>query len=380
MRSAYLLAVLIGSCCPWATASADDPDFQRVLNEARSLAGQGKYEEALRKHLWFHENSKNAPGMGGVRLSFALADWIKLGEKYPKAREALVGVRDDDLRAFEAGRGTFELFHDLASIDRYLDERAKTIALFKEIRIKKPELAALCYLVAEEDLASAREYAICGEFIADATARLDQMASNREMQAKFALKGQPRMEKMADQAFVKSVRRLVEILVGAGRKPEAEDVRTRALVVLDNPSIRSAVEDAVRGPKPSNGEELAVREVVERYVQAREVADPKAIEALFTADADQLVSDGAWRKGRDELVRGMIESSRKNPDRRTITVESVRFLAPDVALADGRYKQEAAQSGGTDREMWTSIALKRGPDGWKIAAIRNMLPSAPPAR
>src|SRR4051794_22848937 len=128
---------------------------------------------------------------------------------------------------------------------------------------------------------------------------------------------------------------------------------------------------------PAATGEAAVRDVVRRYVEARESRDPKAIEELFTDDADQLVSDGTWRRGRDALVRGMLESSKKNPARRSITVESVRFLTADVALADGRYTQKG-QAGGNDREMWTAITLKRGPDGWRIAAIRNMLPSAPP--
>jgi uncharacterized protein (TIGR02246 family) len=130
-------------------------------------------------------------------------------------------------------------------------------------------------------------------------------------------------------------------------------------------------------PAAVSAGETAVRAIVQKYVDAREAKDPKAIEELFTDDADQLVSDGTWRKGRDALVRGMLESSKKNPARRSITVESVRFLTPDVALADGRYTQKG-QAGGKDREMWTAITLKRGPDGWQIAAIRNMLPSAPP--
>jgi hypothetical protein len=29
--------------------------------------------------------------------------------------------------------------------------------------------------------------------------------------------------------------------------------------------------------------------------------------------------------------------------------------------------------------MWAAIVLRRGPDGWRIAAIRNMLPAAPTA-
>jgi uncharacterized protein (TIGR02246 family) len=124
-------------------------------------------------------------------------------------------------------------------------------------------------------------------------------------------------------------------------------------------------------------DEIAVRQVVQKYVDAREASDARAIEPLFTADADQLVSDGTWRRGRDELVKGMLESSKKNPAKRSITVESVRFLSPEVALADGRYIQKA-QPGAKDRVMWTAITLKRGPDGWRIAAIRNMLPAEAP--
>jgi uncharacterized protein (TIGR02246 family) len=130
-------------------------------------------------------------------------------------------------------------------------------------------------------------------------------------------------------------------------------------------------------PAAPSADESAVRAVIQKYINARESRDPKAIEALFTEDADQLVSDGTWRRGRDTLVRGMLESSRRNPARRSITVESVRFLSPEVALVDGRYIQAGAD-GGKDREMWTAITLKRVAGTWRIAAIRNMLPSAPP--
>ncbi|WP_435015909.1 SgcJ/EcaC family oxidoreductase [Tundrisphaera sp. TA3] len=126
----------------------------------------------------------------------------------------------------------------------------------------------------------------------------------------------------------------------------------------------------------ADGDEAAVRDVVRKYVEAREARDPAAIEALFTQDADQLVSDGTWRKGREVLVKGMLESSRRNAAKRTIAVEAVRFLAADVALVDGRYRQEG-QAGAPDRVMWTTITLRRDGAAWRIAAIRNMLPAPP---
>lgn len=124
-------------------------------------------------------------------------------------------------------------------------------------------------------------------------------------------------------------------------------------------------------------EEAAIRDLVKKYVDARERKDAQAIEALFTKDADQLVSSGEWRKGRDEVVKGTMASSQSDAGKRTITLESIRFIAPNVALADGRY-EIAGGAGGESRKMWTAFVLNRGADGWRIAAIRNMLPA--PAR
>jgi uncharacterized protein (TIGR02246 family) len=113
-------------------------------------------------------------------------------------------------------------------------------------------------------------------------------------------------------------------------------------------------------------------------MDARDKQDAPAIESLFTPDADQLVSSGEWRKGRPEVVKGTMASSQSNGGKRTITVESVRLLTPGIAIADGRYDL-AGGTGGETRHMWTSIVAVKTPDGWKIAAIRNMLP-APPAK
>ena len=127
----------------------------------------------------------------------------------------------------------------------------------------------------------------------------------------------------------------------------------------------------------TTGAESAVRAVIEKYVAAREASNEKALAALFTDDADQLVSTGEWRKGRAAVVQGTLASSQTTGGIRSITVESVRFLSADIAVADGRYEIAAMNSGAT-RRMWTCFVLKRTSDGWRIAAIRNMLP-APPA-
>ena len=123
-------------------------------------------------------------------------------------------------------------------------------------------------------------------------------------------------------------------------------------------------------------DEEAVRAVVRRYVEAREARDPKAVAALFTADADQLVSSGEWRQGRDNVVSGSLASSQAGGTR-AIEVERVRFVTEAVAVADGRYSITGLAS--ADRRMWSTFVMVKAAGEWRIAAIRNMLP-APASR
>jgi len=141
--------------------------------------------------------------------------------------------------------------------------------------------------------------------------------------------------------------------------------------------LAAAVATPAQVPAGRTADEAAIRKVVDQYVSAREQTDAQAIASLFAADADQLVSSGEWRRGRDAVVKGTMASSQSTGGKRTITVESIRFITRDVALADGRY-EISGLSGNQTRRMWTSLVLSRTAEGWRIAAIRNMLP-APPA-
>lgn len=147
----------------------------------------------------------------------------------------------------------------------------------------------------------------------------------------------------------------------------------RAMMLASAMALGAAAPAAAQ-PAAATTDEAAVRDVVRRYVEARERRDASRLEKLFTADADQLVSSGEWRRGRDGVVKGGLASSARNAGTRTIVVETVRMLGPDVAIADGRY-----EIGGTEtRRMWTTFVMARQGGEWRIAAIRNMLP-APPA-
>jgi uncharacterized protein (TIGR02246 family) len=140
-------------------------------------------------------------------------------------------------------------------------------------------------------------------------------------------------------------------------------------------TIVMAVSLFAQTPSPTIEDQLTIRNLVYQYMAARDHQDAAALEALLTPDADQLVSSGERRKGRAEVVKGTLASSQNTGGKRTISVTSVRFLAPGVAIADGRYELTGL-AGGEDRKMWTSLIMTRTSDGWLIAGIRNMVPAA----
>jgi len=123
-------------------------------------------------------------------------------------------------------------------------------------------------------------------------------------------------------------------------------------------------------------DEAAVRAVIQAFLDTREKNDAAGLAALLTADVDQRQTSGNMRSGRDAVVSGSLSTQQSTGGRRTISVDSLRFVGPDVAIADGRY-DSMGRADGTDQRMLTSMVLRREGGAWKIAAIRNMLPNEP---
>ena len=147
-------------------------------------------------------------------------------------------------------------------------------------------------------------------------------------------------------------------------------IASLALVMLFVPATAPA-QSADRA-----ADEQAVRAVIKAFIDTREADDAAGLAALLTADVDQRQTSGNVRSGRDAVVSGTMTTQQSTGGRRTIAVDSLRFVGADVAIADGRY-DSVGRTDGTDQRMLTSMVLRREGGAWKIAAIRNMLPSTP---
>ena len=140
-------------------------DMMKYLTDAQNLADNGKYQEALKRYVWFHNHSlEHDPAMRGVRLSFALRYWKQLGDVYPPALTELKKIRDQKTSLVANGKGSRGLFIDVRGLNRTLNDNSKTVELFRIIDQKDEYLAKQCWDVVKSDVIKNKAYNVAKKY------------------------------------------------------------------------------------------------------------------------------------------------------------------------------------------------------------------------
>jgi uncharacterized protein (TIGR02246 family) len=139
---------------------------------------------------------------------------------------------------------------------------------------------------------------------------------------------------------------------------------------------------AVKAQTPStvNTDEAAIRQIVQQVQDAWNAHDGKAFAAPFATDADYVVVNGMYAKGRETIERGhtAIFTTIYKDSRNVSTFKSVRFLRPDVAVAHVEWNLEFKMNGETRKgHAMNTMILTKESGKWSIAAFQNT-PIEPP--
>ena len=244
----------------WSPSS--NPDPSKIFEEMRDDVDAGRYEIALQKHVWFHKNAlKFEPSLYGVRLSYALSNWTKLGAKYKPAITKLEEIRSESAKTITAkqpeGGGKqsqealYSLFHDVTAIDESQGQTNKTTELFVQLDNEQKSLATKVYSIAQPALLKSKKYELCGKYI------------NPKKDWKQILLGYKRNLKLAeDPKFGDDLKRfgqlslteksasLVAILAINKRQEEANEVAKKAKATWDNKEFHQVLDDALKGKFP----------------------------------------------------------------------------------------------------------------------------------
>ncbi len=127
-------------------------------------------------------------------------------------------------------------------------------------------------------------------------------------------------------------------------------------------------------PKLSSADETAIRRVVQAVQDAWNAHDGKAFAAQFAADADYVVVNGMYIKGREEIERGHVQifTTIYKDSRNVATVKAIRPLRPDVAVAHVEWNLEfKVNDQPTKARGITTMIMTREGGKWSIAAFQN---------
>lgn len=206
-------------------------DMQKYLQDTVIITKKGKYKEALERHVWFHDNAlEHAPSMTGVRLSFALSYWTDLGAKYPPALEKLNEIRNQKEQVLRLGKGGFDLFHDVTSINRVLNEDERSIKLFKEIEKETPERIEQLWIVVKDIAFQQKDHKLLNRHIKDTEQEYRNIYSDYLRDFKM-FKEQDELKWIKDR-FRKVIDLLIELSKFNGDEAMANKIEERASKVL----------------------------------------------------------------------------------------------------------------------------------------------------
>jgi len=229
-----------------------DPDPQAILQEARADTKAGRYETALAKHVWFHQNALSIhPSLYGVRLSFALSYWWELATEYPAALTKLKEIRDTAEGNVRGGKNVRESFHDMESINDHLDEQSKTKELFESLHENDPKTAKEVFDLAQPSLIKGKAYVLVGKYISpkDDFGKMREGYRQNKKLADDTRFGARHLE-FANKKFANDSTTLVAILTLNDRKKESEEIAASARAEWDDDSFHAALEKALMGVVP----------------------------------------------------------------------------------------------------------------------------------
>ena len=131
-------------------------------------------------------------------------------------------------------------------------------------------------------------------------------------------------------------------------------------------------------------DETAIRKLVQQIQDGWNAHDARAAAAPFAIDADFVVVTGLHLKGRDEIEKGFafrLSQPDYKASKNTITIKSIRFLRPDVAVVHTTFDIEYSEGGEVkkDHAIETAVVTKERGE-WSIVAFHNTViaPQQPP--
>ncbi len=146
-------------------------------------------------------------------------------------------------------------------------------------------------------------------------------------------------------------------------------MKTHFIICL---SLACALQCPAEDPTP---EIAGLQKAAAEFVTAYNKQDATAIAALFTEDGEMADLSGTnLTSGRDEIQARYEQIFSDDPLHIAIEVDSVRFVAPNLAIEDGTFHLTPAddESAPPRSTTYTAVLIQDDAGAWRIASTRSL--------
>lgn len=145
-----------------------------------------------------------------------------------------------------------------------------------------------------------------------------------------------------------------------------------ALIIFTAAALAFAQENP-KGAEMSK-DEANIRQAVQQLENGWNTRDGKAFAAPFTADADYVVVNGMYIKGREAINKGhqqIFDTVYKDSTNKA-TVKGVRFVRADVAIVHVEWELAVRYEGKEEKgKALNTLIMTKDGNKWSIAAFHN---------
>lgn len=216
---------------------------RQSLADARAAFDAEEFSAALRNYEYFFDHAlEEDESFYGVRLSYCLDEWSRLGSKYPPAQERLQFKAEEAHQLLLSTREPSR-FHDYMAICEYLRRGSASIDAFLALHRSDRELAESIVRFIWDELVDSKQWEVCASYLvnppsdyANALRKFDQ--SMKICVADPSLGG-IEFENQINGWYVRDVANIILVLSNSRRSMEA---RTIAAVMESDMKKRSRLD------------------------------------------------------------------------------------------------------------------------------------------
>ena len=238
MKTTLIAAALILSASLPVYAEQDMRQYSR---KTRTLIKEGKHKEALERCLWFHNHAlEHDPNMSGVRLSFALSDWKRLGKAYPPALAAMEKIRDDKENRIAEGKGDPQLLQDVVALNMELGTETRTVDLFRVLEQKHPNKAREAWSTVKQSVFKTKAHDVSKKYVEDPFREWQEVKQAFDTQNAM-LGSRKGFKTFNENRFVTETLLLIEMALALDKMQAAREIQAKALEIIDDQRLKEAV-------------------------------------------------------------------------------------------------------------------------------------------